>query len=110
MMVGGGATEGCVDPVLLPKVRDMHIDRTILDPSKKLIRIGSNIVNADVKGKMPIILTHADSGKIEVLILMLVEPEIECCIDFIVDASTRGVVTHVEEITFIFVVEVSSFN
>lgn len=96
--MNGGATEGCVDPVRLPNVRDIHIDHTILDPSKKLIKIRSSIVNADGKGNMPTIITHADGREIKLLIPMLVEPEIKFCIDSIVDASTRDVVTDVEEV------------
>lgn len=98
-MVDCGVTEGCVDPVFLSRLRNKHIDDTIMDPSKRLIRIGMSIVKIVIsRAKMPVILTHADGRKLDILIPMLVKPEMEFCIDSIVDASTRGVVTHFEEI------------
>lgn len=52
-----GAIKGCVNPVLRPKVYDELIDYNILDPPKRLIGVGSNIIEAGVKDEMPAILT-----------------------------------------------------
>lgn len=69
LMEDSGATEGSVDPVILPDIRDEFIDYNVLDPRGRLTGIGNSIVEADAKGKM-VILTDVRSRKLNVPIPM----------------------------------------
>lgn len=91
LIVDSGATEGCVDAVLLPVVCKQFVDYTILGPLKRLIRIGNSIVEADAKRKMAVILTDANGSKLNVLIPMPVAPGMGYHVYSVGDASTRGV-------------------
>lgn len=62
-------------PVLLPDVRDELVDyNTIVNPPKRLSGMGKNVVEADVKGKMPVVPTDAKEGWLNVLQPMSVAP------------------------------------
>lgn len=93
-MVDGGAAEGCVEPVLLPDVRDKLVDYTILDPPKRLIGIDKSVLEADAKGKMPIILTHTNVRKLSAPLSMLEVLGIGYHTHPVVDVFTRAVVRH----------------
>lgn len=96
-MEDGEAAEGCVDPVLLLEVRENLIGYATLDPPKKLMGIGDGIVEADVKGKMPAILTDANDRKLNGLIPILAEPGMSYHFYSAVGASTKETVTHFKQ-------------
>lgn len=52
LIVDTGTIEGRFDPVLQAELRDKLNNYTILDPPKRLIEIGNDVVKADTKGKM----------------------------------------------------------
>lgn len=67
-MVESKATEACVDAMRSYRIgRDKLIDY-------RLIGIGSGIVEADEKGKMPVSIVDANDRDLNVLIYILVEP------------------------------------
>lgn len=55
------------------------------------------IVEADAKGKIPVIVTYANDMNLNVLISMLVAPGMGYHVQSVVEAPARGVVAYFEE-------------